>query len=69
MEDYIIAESLYHLRRQSKLTQADIAYELDIHRSTYCRYESGEKSVPEELLEQLADFYQVQLEEIKEGIV
>jgi len=46
------------LREDSDKTQQDVADYLNMHRSVYRRYESGERELPVWALEKLADLYQ-----------
>lgn len=45
------------LREDHDLTQREIAAYLNMHRSVYCRYESGEREIPTWAVIKLADFY------------
>ena len=57
-----LSEILYKLRKERKLTQEDIAKELQIGLRSYRRYESGEREPTASLLVQMADFYNVSLD-------
>jgi transcriptional regulator with XRE-family HTH domain len=45
------------MREDADLTQQDIADYLNMHRSVYRRYESGERELPVWALNKLADYY------------
>jgi len=47
------------LREDHDKTQQAIAKELNMHRSVYRRYESGERETPAWVVVKLADYYQV----------
>lgn len=47
------------LREDSDRTQQEIANVLNMHRSVYRRYESGERETPAWVIVKLADFYRV----------
>lgn len=51
----IIGQNLYKLRNANNFTQEQIADYLNINRSTYSNYELGEREMPFELLEKVAD--------------
>ena len=46
------------LREDHDLTQREIADYLNMHRSVYCRYESGEREIPTWAVLKLAELYQ-----------
>lgn len=48
---------LRDMREDADLTQQDIADYLNMHRSVYRRYESGERELPVWALNKLADYY------------
>ena len=50
---------LRDLREDADRTQQDVAEYLNMHRSVYRRYESGERETPAWVVVKLADFYQV----------
>ena len=50
-------QRLRDLREDSDKTQQDIADYLNMHRSVYRRYESGEREIPVWALDKLADYY------------
>ena len=47
------------LREDQDKTQQEIADMLNMHRSVYRRYESGERETPAWVVVKLADYYQV----------
>lgn len=50
---------LRDLREDADRTQQDVAEYLNMHRSVYRRYESGERETPAWVVVKLADLYQV----------
>jgi len=52
---------LKELRRQSGLTQADLANKMNISRSSVGMYEKGEREPDFETLEAIADFFNVDM--------
>ena len=52
------------LREDSDLTQTQIGEKLNIPRRTYAYYESGERTIPPEILIALADFYNTSVDYI-----
>ncbi|MGN1003739.1 MAG: helix-turn-helix domain-containing protein [Oscillospiraceae bacterium] len=50
-------QRLRDLREDSDKTQQEIADYLNMHRSVYRRYESGERELPVWALNKLADYY------------
>lgn len=53
--DKIIGQNLCKLRKANSFTQEQIAEYLGINRSTYSNYELGEREMPFDLLERIAD--------------
>lgn len=53
---------LKELRNSKKLTQEQIANELNIKRSTYAKYETGENQPDHDTLQNLADFFNVSVD-------
>lgn len=47
------------LREDHDKTQLNVAEELNMHRSVYRRYESGERETPAWVVVKLADYYRV----------
>ena len=52
------------LREDKDKTQIEIAKELEMHLTTYRRYETGEREVPFQLAIQLAKYYDVSIDYI-----
>ena len=52
------------LREDHDKTQQEIADYLNMHRSVYRRYESGEREIPVWALEKLADLYHTSIDYI-----
>lgn len=50
------------LREDADLTQGQIAKILHMHRTTYVRYESGEREIPLNIAILIADYYHVSLD-------
>lgn len=57
---------LKDLREDNDLTQVKIASFLGCSQTTYSRYETGSTSVPYDILDKLADFYDVSVDYILE---
>ena len=57
-------QRLRDLREDSDKTQQDVADYLNMHRSVYRRYESGEREIPVWALEKLADLYRTSIDYI-----
>ena len=54
--------NLKHLRKAKGMTQAEVAHFLQVERTTYGRYETGEREMTYEALKKLAQFYNVSLD-------
>lgn len=52
------------LREDSDLTQRELAKILQMHKTTYTRYEAGEREIPFSVAIALAKYYQVSLDYI-----
>ncbi|MCO7136716.1 helix-turn-helix domain-containing protein [[Clostridium] leptum] len=52
------------LREDADLSQKEIAQILHMHKTTYVRYESGEREIPFNIAILLADYYDVSLDYI-----
>ena len=50
------------LREDADLSQRELADLLHMHKTTYARYESGEREIPLNVAVNLAKFYQVSLD-------
>ena len=53
---------LKNLRNQKKMTQAETAELLGIDRSTYTKYESGGSTPSFDMLQKIADFFEVSVD-------
>lgn len=54
------------LREDKDLTQGQLSKLLDMHKTTYARYETGEREIPFHIAILLAKFYHVSLDYIAE---
>ena len=64
MKKFDFGNYLYELRKQSKLTQRYVAYELDVTDKAVSKWEMG-KSIPDlEKLKKLASLYNVSLDDL-----
>ncbi len=50
------------MREDSDLNQTTLAEYLSVSQRTYSRYETGERSIPIEVLSRLADYYNVSVD-------
>lgn len=55
--DKIIARNLKKLRETARYTQDEVAQALGITRSAYSNYESGDREVPYDVIENASDFF------------
>lgn len=55
--DKVIARNLRKLRDTARYTQDEVAQALKITRSAYSNYESGEREVPYDVIENASNFY------------
>lgn len=62
--DSIIPERLKYYRKKYQKTQDEIARELKITQSTYGNYEAGNRKINLNTLAQIADIYEVSIDEI-----
>ena len=53
----LIGQNLKKFREANKLTQEQVALFLNLERSTYSNYELGEREMPVEYLEKVADLF------------
>ncbi len=53
-----------NLREDNDLTQKELEEKLNIPQRTYAYYESGQRTIPPEVLIKLADFYDVSVDYI-----
>lgn len=58
----IIYCRIKELREEAGLSQAQIAKNLHMHRTTYVRYENGEREIPLNIAILLAKYYNVSLD-------
>lgn len=52
------------LREDSDLTQKELGEKLNLTQRTYAYYESGERTIPPEILIKIADFYHTSIDYI-----
>lgn len=57
-----LTERMKELRKERNLRQKDIATELNIAITTYCRYDLGMREPAASLLVRMADFYDVSVD-------
>ncbi|MEN6464468.1 MAG: helix-turn-helix transcriptional regulator [Syntrophaceae bacterium] len=62
----IIGYNIKSLREKRKLRQEDIASFLGVSREMVSYYESGARNIPLDTVNRLADFFQVELEDLLE---
>lgn len=55
--DRTIARNLKKLREIARYTQDEVAHALGITRSAYSNYESGDREVPYDVIENASDFF------------
>ena len=55
----MLSERLKSLRLEAKITQKEIADKLEIGQGTYARYEKGDRKPTGEILNKLANFFNV----------
>lgn len=58
------SENLKRFRKQKKLTQEELATKLGVIRATYWSYEKGSIMPPYDKLEQIADIFDVTIDEL-----
>lgn len=58
----MIYSRIRDLREDADLTQVQLAKKLYLHKTTYVRYESGEREIPLNIAILLCDFYGVSLD-------
>lgn len=57
---------LHDLREDADLTQAQVGKELNLPQRTYAYYKSGERTIPPEIIVQIAKLYNVSTDYIFE---
>ena len=62
-----VGSFLQELRRQSNVTQEQLAERMGVARRTVSRWETGRNMPDLDILVELADFYEVDLREILNG--
>jgi len=62
----IVRDNLKLIREKRKLRQEDIAAFLGVSREMVSYYESGARKIPLDTINRLADFFQVELEDLLE---
>ena len=55
---------LKELREDSDLSQAALAQALGMYKTTYARYEQGQRDLPLQTAILIADYYQISLDEL-----
>ena len=50
------------LREDKNLSQKDIAQYLNVKQNTYSRYETNARNIPLEIVDKLADFYNISVD-------
>jgi len=58
----INTQKLKKLRKEKKLTQAKMAHNLNIERTTYVRYENGEINPPTDMINKIAKFHNITID-------
>ena len=58
----MIGKKLRELREHANLTQTEMARFLGVTQAAYQRYETGERSVPDDIKNKLADYYHVSID-------
>ncbi|WP_434787916.1 helix-turn-helix transcriptional regulator [Bacillus thuringiensis] len=60
----MLSERLVYFRKKNKLTQNDVAYRLNVVRSTYTNWEAGRSEPDVSTLIKLSDIYNVSLDNL-----
>lgn len=63
----MLSETIKELRKQSRLTQQELADELGVKRSTLAHWESGRRP-EEEHLEDIADYFGCEVEDLENWV-
>ncbi|MDT2485182.1 helix-turn-helix transcriptional regulator [Enterococcus avium] len=58
----MLGQTLTELRKQQKLTQAEMAKILGVARTTYSSYEQGRRKPDDEIQKKIADYFGVSLD-------
>lgn len=58
----MFGQTLTELRKQRKLTQAEMAKILGVARTTYSSYEQGRRKPDDEIQKKIADYFEVSLD-------
>lgn len=61
---YMKFQRIKDLREDSDLTQKELGEKLNLPQRTYAYYESGERTIPPEILIKIADFYHTSIDYI-----
>lgn len=64
----LIAATLRQLRKKAGYTQTNVSRLLNIQRTTYCNYETGNRTPSLETIIALAELYQVSIDYLVRGI-
>lgn len=59
-------QRLRDIREDRDLTQQNVADYLDLYLTTYRRYESGEQTIPINIVKRLSEFYNVSIDYLTE---
>lgn len=59
---FLVYERIRNLREDLDMTQTELANVLNISQRTYSRYENAERSIPIEVLSDLADFHKTSID-------
>ncbi len=55
--DKVVAQNIKKLREAARYTQDEVAQALGITRSAYSNYETGDREVPYDVIEEISDLY------------
>lgn len=62
--DYMKYQRMRDLREDADITQSELGKQLNLPQRTYAYYESGERTIPPEVLIKLADYYDTSVDYI-----
>jgi len=65
-EDSELYKRIRNLREDADLSQRQIAEIINMHKTTYARYETGEREIPLNIAILLAKYYKVSLDYLAE---